>query len=188
MTQQEKERSDRVKNSTLRLLERVCAVSAMEYRRAVRDLEMVEQMMAREDVPIPVAPAKVSPVPAASSSDSLAAQVETLQRKLTAANAELLRYETRLFAYERTIVALRRENAELEALYRSALSGVSVPKPCLSAEREQPFLRVAPPLVASAFEDELPSPAQSADIWKPKTALDHLSLELIAQFDRMMAN
>ena len=43
-------------------------------------------------------------------------EVEALNRRLSAANAEIRRYQTRLFACEREVVALRQENAELEAL------------------------------------------------------------------------
>ena len=43
------------------------------------------------------------------------AKLEQLSRQLNAANAELRRYETRMFAYERTILALRKENADLSA-------------------------------------------------------------------------
>ena len=46
-------------------------------------------------------------------------QLEQLSRKLNAANAELRRYETRMFAYERTMLALRKENAELTPGVRS---------------------------------------------------------------------
>lgn len=42
-------------------------------------------------------------------------QLEQMARRLEAAQAEIRRYQTRLFACERQMIALRRENAELEA-------------------------------------------------------------------------
>ena len=55
-------------------------------------------------------------------------QLEQLSRKLNAANAELRRYETRMFAYERTMLALRKENAELTA--EAALPPLLARLPC----------------------------------------------------------
>ena len=46
---------------------------------------------------------------------AVCAQLEQLNRKLAAASAEILRYQTRLFACERQMAALRQENAQLEA-------------------------------------------------------------------------
>ena len=45
---------------------------------------------------------------------AVCAQLEQLNRKLAAASAEILRYQTRLFACERQMAALRQENAQLE--------------------------------------------------------------------------
>ena len=60
-------------------------------------------------------------------------EVEALNRRLSAANAEIRRYQTRLFACEREMVALRQENAELEALCdqarKTSCSPQSVPSP-----------------------------------------------------------
>ena len=56
-------------------------------------------------------------------------QIELLTRRLAAANAELRRCETQLFAYERAMLALRRENAALEALCEQAREGHIPPAP-----------------------------------------------------------
>lgn len=48
------------------------------------------------------------------------AQAEQLSRKLAAARAEVRRYQTRMFAFERTLLALKHENAELEAACEQA--------------------------------------------------------------------
>ena len=52
-----------------------------------------------------------------------------MNRRLAAANAEIRRYQTRLYACEREMVALRQENAELEALCEQARAN-SLLRPC----------------------------------------------------------
>ena len=47
-------------------------------------------------------------------------QLEQMSRKLAAARAEISRYQTRLFACERQMIALRKENAALEAACEQA--------------------------------------------------------------------
>lgn len=47
-------------------------------------------------------------------------KLQQLIRKLEAAHAEIRRYQTRLFACERQMIALRRENADLEAACEQA--------------------------------------------------------------------
>ena len=46
--------------------------------------------------------------------------LEALNRRLAAAQQEIRQYETKLFACERTILALKKENAELSALCAKA--------------------------------------------------------------------
>lgn len=53
-------------------------------------------------------------VSAAAQAESARAQAEQLSRKLAAARAEVRRYQTRMFAFERTLLALKHDNAELE--------------------------------------------------------------------------
>ena len=102
------------KNSVLRCVERYSAAAASEYRRALRKVQEVEETMVQ-------------------------GEVEALNRRLSAANAEIRRYQTRLFACEREMVALRQENAELEALCDQArkneLLPKSVPSPRCSISR-----------------------------------------------------
>lgn len=52
-------------------------------------------------------------------------KLQQLTRKLEAAHAEIRRYQTRLFACERQMIALRRENADLEA--GEAFGGAAAP-------------------------------------------------------------
>lgn len=56
-------------------------------------------------------------------------QLEQMARRLEAAQAEIRRYQTRLFACERQMIALRRENAELEAAGEQAARRQSRPPP-----------------------------------------------------------
>ena len=90
----------------LHRLEQLCRETAREERCAQRRLQEVEEAMASEQEK-----SCSEALPAASGPT----QLEQLSRKLNAANAELRRYETRMFAYERTMLALRKENAELTA-------------------------------------------------------------------------
>ena len=69
---------------------------------------------------------------AAAQAESARAQAEQLSRKLAAARAEVRRYQTRMFAFERTLLALKHDNAELEAACEQAweqLAGYS-PRGC----------------------------------------------------------
>lgn len=67
-----------------------------------------------------VQPAAVHASAAAAQAESARAQAEQLSRKLAAARAEVRRYQTRMFAFERTLLALKHENAELEAACEQA--------------------------------------------------------------------
>ena len=103
---------------------------------------------------------------------AVCAQLEQMNRKLAAASAEILRYQTRLFACERQMAALRQENAQLEAACEQARQEAE----CASAHAEQ----LRPPQPGP----EAPQPAQPD--WKPQTRLEHLSVELMNWFDDMM--
>ncbi len=148
-------------------------------------------------------------------------QVEQLKRKLAASQAELRRYQTKLFACERQMLALRKENAELEtaceqaheetqqALARAerAEQGKEAPATVVAVEtlppselpvkkREKPrvvaFCPTAPlrePEVRQEQHmDETQTPPKAAEPeWKPTTELEKLSVELLRQFDALMA-
>lgn len=103
------------RTSVLRCVERYCAAAAREYRRALRRVQEVEETMAQ------VEPETGRRLP------SQPAQAELLNRRLAAANAEIRRYQTRLYACEREMVALRQENAELEALCEQARANSLLP-------------------------------------------------------------
>ena len=138
-------------------------------------------------------------------------QLEQMSRKLAAARAEISRYQTRLFACERQMLALRKENAALEAACEQAREEAQrsaeeaeklraalrldddvpavLPEPAAPA----PMPEAASEPVPAAETPEQPAPAQEAaqqppaePEWKPKTELEHLSVELMNWFDEMM--
>ena len=158
------------RTSVLRCVERYCAAAAREYRRALRRVQEVEETMAQ------VEPETGRRLP------SQPAQAELLNR----------RYQTRLYACEREMVALRQENAELEALCEQARANSLLPPvPPQPKVLEQPGLPVIvfhPAADAPKAEQPQPDavPEQSAPPepkgerwpfaqpdWKPTTALDH---------------
>ena len=189
--------SGRLAGSVLRCIERLCAQNDMEYRQSRRALRKAEEA--------PVQNAAAPPVPAVAAAaaqpepqlpGTIVAQLDVLNRKLAAANLELRRYETRMFAYERTVYALKQENAELEALCRQARQGEPLPpepkpqepvldQPGLPVIRFTPDGKEAAEAEEDAFYDEV-SPPQWNPLQEPRTPLDHLSVQLLAQFDRMM--
>lgn len=184
------------KNSLLRCIERLCAETASDCRRTQRRLQEVEEAMASQNQPGGTLPGIV---PASGGQSAPAAsETELLRRKLAEANAEIRRYETRLFAYERAMLDLRRENAELQALCEQARAGETLPEP------------TQPPTVPVLEKPELPvihfpAPARDAGVaqgassgeietlldtgtpeWEPKTKLDHLSVDIISQLEQLM--
>lgn len=186
------------KNSVLRCVERSYAASAREYRCALRKVQEVEEAMAQVEPD----PRKKLP------QDE---QAEQLNRRLAAANAELRRYQTRLFACEREVAALKQENAELEALCEQARQNrLLPPPPPVPRVLEQPGLPVivfhsqpeeepqaAPPAPAPQPEPPQPEPQAveepaeeplpfSQPDWKPTTALDHLSVDLVRRLEELM--
>ena len=99
---------------------------------------------------------------AAASEYRRALRKEALNRRLSAANAEIRRYQTRLFACEREVVALRQENAELEALCDQARKNELLPQ-----KRPQPPVLDQPGLPVIVFpgqakpEAEAPAPEET---------------------------
>lgn len=183
------------RNSVLRCVERCCAASAREYRIALRKVQEVEGIMAQAE------PENAKRLP------SQPAEAELLNRRLSAANAEIRRYQTRLFACEREMVALRQENAELEALCEQARkNSLLPPEPPQPRVLEQPGLPVIvfhpaaqPPekeeaaKAAPAPESPDPKPPQEEERspfdqpdWRPTTKLDRLSVDIVRQLEGLM--
>ena len=168
----------------LHRLEQLCRETAREHRCAQRRLQEVEEAMASE---------REKSCPEALPAASGPTQLEQLSRKLNAANAELRRYETRMFAYERTMLSLRKENADLSA--RCDVLHAEVEK--LAAEALKPLPEL-PPLPTISFpgdekkaaqqppEAAVSVPAPPAAPARPKTRLEHLGDEVLAQLARLM--
>ena len=209
------------KNSVLRCIERLCAETASDCRRTQRRLQEVEEAMASQNQPGSILPGRTmqTAIPVSGGQSALSemegthhildgvllvaavgllALLQVLRRRLEAANAEIRRYETRLFAYERAMLDLRRENAELQALCEQARAGETLPEPT-----PQPTVPVLekPELPVIHF----PAPARDAGVaqgassgeietlldtgtpeWEPKTKLDHLSVDIISQLEQLM--
>lgn len=136
---------------------------------------------------------------AAAQAESARAQAEQLSRKLAAARAEVRRYQTRMFAFERTLLALKHDNAELEAACEQAWEQLEqanaraekAEAACRRAEAV-PQCEAAPEQPAPETEESLcapeqalpPEPAQPA--WQPETRLEQMAAELMGWFDAMM--
>lgn len=186
--------SGRLAGSVLRCIERLCAQNDMEYRQSRRALRKAEETRTQESTEKPVAQPQEEPqLPG-----PIVAQLDALNRKLAAANLELRRYETRMFAYERTVYALKQENAELEALCKQARQGEPLPpepkpqepvldQPGLPVIRFTPGGGEAPEAEEETLYEEALSPRLNP-LQEPRTPLDHLSVQLLAQFDRMIGS
>lgn len=189
------------KNGLLRRIECLCAETAVENRRTQRRLQEVEEAIAMSQPEQSRTCGTVSAgqcAPGTSSRTAQQQEIELLNRKLAAACAEIRRYETRLFAYERAMLALRKENAELQALCEKARDGEKLPEP---ETTPQPPVLDKPELPVIHF----PSPARDAGAaqsgpsveietlldtgtpeWEPKTKLDHLSVDILSQLKQLM--
>lgn len=188
------------KNSVLRCIERLCAETASEHRRAQRRLQEVEEAMATQNQPGSILPGRTmqTAVPVSGGQSAPAAsETELLRRKLAEANAEIRRYETRLFAYERAMLDLRRENAELQALCEQARRA----RPCRSRRLSPPFRcwksrssrssisrppRGMPGGSGTASRRDRDLLDTGTPEWEPKTKLDHLSVDIISQLEQLM--
>ena len=128
---------------------------------------------------------------AAANAERAESEVEVLTRKLAAAQAEIRRYQTQLFAYERAMLSLRRENAELEELCEQARErGVPLKQkqelPHFEAIEEEPRRAVAE-RVETPRCTQAPA-ARPADSQTPanKSELEDLSLQLLDEMERLM--
>lgn len=145
-------------------------------------------------------------VSAAAQAESARAQAEQLSRKLAAARAEVRRYQTRMFAFERTLLSLKHDNAELEAACEQAREQLEIANnraekaeaACRRAEaalaamqQTAPEAPVQPDTAPEAAPEQPapeqalpPEPAQPA--WQPETRLEQMAAELMGWFDSMM--
>lgn len=128
---------------------------------------------------------------AAANAERAESEVEVLTRKLAAAQAEIRRYQTQLFAYERAMLSLRRENAEMEELCEQARErGVPLKQkqelPHFEAIEEEPRRAVAE-RVETPRCTQAPA-ARPTDSQTPanKSELEDLSLQLLDEMERLM--
>ena len=200
--------SGRLADSVLNCIESLCARNDMEYRRVRRALRKAEGVKMQEGTETNRPAEEQAGQPQNMQlPQQIVAQLDALNRKLAAANLEIRRYETRVFAYERAVYALRQENAELTELCKQARQGKPLPpepqpqepvldKPGLpvihftpqgeqladagqlDAEEEPFFDEGRPPRPGTKTK---PKP-----LLEPRTPLEHLSVQLLAQFDGMM--
>ena len=153
---------------------------------------------------------------AAAQAESARAQAEQLSRKLAAARAEVRRYQTRMFAFERTLLSLKHDNAELEAACEQAweqleLANARAEKAEAACRRAEAALAAMQQTVpeTSAQPDTAPEavpqcepapeteellcapeqalpPEPAQPAWQPETRLEQMAAELMGWFDAMM--
>ena len=127
-------------------------------------------------------------------------KLQQLTRKLEAAHAEIRRYQTRLFACERQMIALRRENADLEAACEQAREELQMA--VARAEKAEQQAAQTPACPEVPVQAPTPEPPEEAvaccarpaaqpaappePVWQPETELEKLSVELLRRFDEMM--
>lgn len=183
------------KLDVINCIEHLCALSDAEERLARETQQGLEADMAqtqqenralRQELARKAAAQTVT----AAQADGMRQQMEKLARRLAAAKAQIRRYQTRLFAYERSMIALRKENAELEAKYNQAQQlcqqqvQQSTPPPQETAAqapakpKPKPVQKTPPKPVVKAVP--------KAEPWVPRTELERLSVELMDQMTRLM--
>lgn len=183
------------KLDVINCIEHLCALSDAEERLARETQQGLEADMAqtqqenralRQELARKAAAQTVT----AAQADSMRQQMEKLVRRLAVAKAQIRRYQTRLFAYERSMIALRKENAELEAKYNQAQQlcqqqvQQSTPPPQETAAqapakpKPKPVQKTPPKPVVKAVP--------KAEPWVPRTELERLSVELMDQMTRLM--
>ena len=183
------------KLDVINCIEHLCVLSDAEERLARETQQGLEADMAqtqqenralRQELARKAAAQTVT----AAQADSMRQQMEKLVRRLAAAKAQIRRYQTRLFAYERSMIALRKENAELEAKYNQAQQlcqqqvQQSTPPPQETAAqapakpKPKPVQKTPPKPVVKAVP--------KAEPWVPRTELERLSVELMDQMTRLM--
>ena len=179
--------------------QRLAAEKRREWEGAMAQLAEENSMLRRQ-----LASQGAAQAVAAAGAEDAQAQLDVLNRKLAAAQAEIRRCQTRMFAYEREVLALRRENAELEAACRRARTEVALPAAPLRlpvpertelprrsvAERVQAPSCTAKPVPPAPKQPPAPktlvSPPQQPAALRPQTKLEQLSALLLEQMDRMM--
>lgn len=107
----------REKENLLLCIDRAWGECARQARQARRRLRRLEGVLALTTEEIKLQPDASAPAAEPNPGET---QVEALSRRLAAAQQEIRQYETKLFAYDREILDLKKENAELAALCAKA--------------------------------------------------------------------
>lgn len=189
------------KNSVLRCIERLCAETASEHRRAQRRLQEVEEAMATQNQPGSILPGGRCRPLFRCPGGSL--RLRLLKQSCCAGNwrRPMRRSAGMRLACSPTSVPCwtwRRENAELQALCEQARAGETLPEPTPQPTvpvLEKPELPVihfpAPARDAGVAQGPLPGEIETlldtgTPEWEPKTKLDHLSVDIISQLEQLM--
>lgn len=194
------------KSDLIACLDRLSAENARQQRSAQQRLRELEQQAnggakpPQQKVEPAAQPPLVRTVSAACLREA-EAQIELLTRKLAAAQAELRRCQTRLFAYERETLALRRENAEMEALCQKARAcGITVepdaPEPAATAQPPQtveypaqrwPSSRTLAVAERTGALRCTQTPGKlTPQPWTPHTRLERLAVQLMDRMDDLL--
>ncbi len=190
----------REKQDLLLRIDRAWGSCARQARQARRALHRLEGVLALTTEEFRLRPEAVQSEPSGQGET----QLEALTRQLAAARQEIRQYETRLFACERTILALKKENAGLESLCAKARSLGFLPE---QEEIHGPFWPDGGPQPAegnaaaqspAAAEEDAPSwldaPLELLDPPEPPLPpapepgpLDKMTSEVLGQLDHLMA-
>lgn len=194
------------KSDLIACLDRLSAENARQQHSAQQRLRELEQRAGSGTQPAQqkAAPDAQPPLVRAVSAACLheaEAQIELLTRRLAAAQAELRRCQTRLFAYERETLALRRENAEMEALCQKARAcGITVepdaPEPAAPAQppqtAEEPVQRRPAGRTLAVAERTgalhcTQTPGKlTPQPWTPSTRLEKLAVQLMDRMEDLL--
>ena len=150
----------REKKDLLLCIDRAWGACAREARRARRKLRCLEGVLALTTEEIRLQPG--ASAPPAEGPHPGETPLEALQRRLAAAQQEIRQYETKLFACERAILALKKENAELSALCAKARELGFAPA---DEEARGPFW---PDGEGPAPDPSVPSTRASPPFWKSR--------------------
>lgn len=117
---------NREKENLLLCIDRAWGICARQARQARRRLRRLEGVLALTTEEIKLQPD--ASVPSAEEPRPGETQLEALSRRLAAAQQEIRQYETKLFACDRAILALKKENAELTILCAKAREQGFIPE------------------------------------------------------------
>ena len=139
-------------------LDAVCAAERRLAQQAQQGLEGIMTQMEQENHVLRqrYVQQTAAQASATAQAESARAQAEQLSRKLAAARAEVRRYQTRMFAFERTFLALKHENAELESACEQAREEAEQAN--LRAEQAEKALQEAQQAL-TALQASMPEPA-----------------------------